>query len=489
MRIDNPQINNSDSNINTGIRRNITKATKSGWNEQLWIADGKLYCSKAGHGNVSYSAVSSNINTAPNTFRRGIEQMWEVLFPPTETGKVVDADVFAQSAWALLDNGDLYTWGRNQFGQLGLGDTDDRFSPTLSNIGVTKVYTHSSNSHRTGSYTRLYCLRGGELFGCGYNEFGQLGDGTTTNRSSWTRITLAGVNPKSVWNLGGYTGCLIVQKSDNVILASGYNGWGQLGNNTTTNITTLTNVSNAWSGNDNTMVIQDVQGGFGYNDTANGYEHCNITMFLDNGTTSRIVGAGANNWSTIGDNTTTQRNVPTVPTGFTGRIRKMVRVGDGPGSIHVLKTDGTLWNWGYNGYGQIGNGTTPNRTIPAQAMAGVEDIYEHNVAGQTLGYVNTSPVILKTDGSYWISGDNEFGQLADGTLTRRTSFVQMWFPNGTKIKHFATSNSTTYGTVHFAVTEDNRIYGYGYNEIAAIHEDNFNNCPLPILVNPPVLQR
>lgn len=487
MRIDNPQIEMSGS-ATMGLRRNITKATKNGWNEQLWIADGKLYCSKGGHGNQSYSTVFSTTAVVPNTFRRGIEQMWEVPFPPTETGKVVDADVFAQSAWALLDNGDLYTWGRNDFGQLGLGDTNDRFAPTLSNTEVTKVYTHSSNSHRTGGYTRLYCLKGGELFGCGYNEFGQLGDGTTTNRSSWTKITLAGFNPKSVWNLGGYTGCLIVQKSDNVILVSGYNGWGQLGNNTTTNITTLTNVSNAWSGNDNTMVIQDVQAGFGYNDGTQ-YEHTNITMFLDNGTTSRIVGAGANNWSGIGDGTTTQRNVPTVPTGFTGRVNKMVRVGDGPGSIHVLKTDGTLWNWGYNGYGQIGNGTQTTRTIPVQAMTGVQDIYEHNVAGQTFGHINTSPVILKTDGSYWISGDNDFGQLAEGSVTRRTSFVQMWFPNGTKIKHFATGNSTTYGTFHFAVTEDNRIYAYGYNEAAAIHEDNFNNCPLPILVNPPVLQR
>lgn len=488
MRIDNINLINANSNENTGLRRNITKATKAGWNEQLWIADGKLYCSKGGHGNVSYSAVSSASNVAPATFRRGIEQMWEVPFPPTESGKVVDTGIYGVSAWALLNNGNLYTWGKNNVGQLGLGNTTEKYIPTLSNTGVTNVYTHSSNSHRAGDLVRLYCLKGGELYGCGFNGFNQLGDGTAVDKSVWTKITAAGTNPKSVWNLGSYTGCLIVQKSDNTILVCGYNAWGQLGNNTTSTITSLTNLSTAWNGGDNTMIIQDVEGGFGYNVGAQS-DQCNITVFLDNGTTSRIVGAGTNEWGGIGDGTITQRNVPTVPTVFTGRVNKLMRCGDAPGAVYVLKNDGTLWNWGYNAFGQLGRGNTTQQNTPAQVMTGVSDIYESRMSGNGYGFYTNSPIIKKTDGSYWISGNNDFGSCADGTFTQRTSFVQMWFPYGTQIKHFATGNSSTYSSFHFAVTEDNRIYAWGYNEVNAIHEANASNCPLPILVNPPVLQR
>jgi alpha-tubulin suppressor-like RCC1 family protein len=489
MRIDNPVFH--EAGTLTGTRRNITKVTKSGWQEQLWLVDGKLYCSKGGRGNVSWTSVGYATEQPPNTFRRGVEQMWEVLFPPTETGKVVDADVYAASAWALFDNGNLYTWGYNGFGQLGVGDTTDRFVPTLSNTSVTKVYSHGSNNHRTDGYTRLFILKAGEVWGCGYNGFGQLGNGNTTNQTSWIKITAAGTNPKSVWNLGGYTGCLFVQKSDNSIFACGYGSYGQLGlNNLTGTTSTLTDTGTRWNGGDTTMIIQDMQGGFGYKDATTQYEHTNITMFLDNGTTSRIAGCGANNWGNMGDTTTTQRQIPVTPTGFSGRVQKIVRIGDGPGGVWALKTDGTLWNWGYGAYGQLDRGTAVSaNSTPQQVETGILDIQESFMAGQQFGYYSNSPYVQKTDGSWWQCGSNDFGQLGDGTATQRNSLVQMWFPNGTRIKLWGTNNATTWGNTRFGVTEDNQIYVWGYNELYTIHEANASNVYLPLSVSPPILQR
>ena len=491
MRIDNPEIQMSGS-VDMGLRRDITKVTKSGWQEQLWIADGKLYCSKGGRGSVSWTSVWSATNVAPNTWRRGVEQMWEVIFPPTETGNLLDADVYGTSAWALFDNGNLYTWGYNGYGQLGVGDTTDRFVPTLSNTGVTRVYSHGSNNHRTDGYVRLFMLKAGEVWGCGYNGFGQLGNGNTTNQTSWTKITAAGTNPKSVWNLGNYTGCLFVQKSDNTIHACGYGSNGQLGlNNLTQTTSTLTDTTTRWNGGDTTMIIQDMQGGFGWNNgSGNQSETVNITMLLDNGTTSRIAGCGNNEYGTLGDTTTTQRQIPVVPTGFSGRVQKIIRVGDSPGGVWALRTDGTLWNWGYNAYGQLDRGSTTQAiSLPSQVETGIADIQESFMAGQTLGYISNSPYILKTDGSWWQCGMNDFGQIGDGTITQRTTLVQMWFPAGTRIKHFGTNNATTWGTTRFAVTDDNRIFAWGYNEIYTIHETNVNNAHLPLLVAPHVLQR
>lgn len=490
MRIDNPNINVSGSTT-SGLKQNITKVTRNGYGEQLWIADGKLYCSKAQHGNVNYTSTpfsAAASGYSPSAFRRGIDQMWQVMFPPTETGNLVDADIYGLSAWALFDNGNLYTWGINTYGQLGLGDTTNRWTPNLSNTGVTKVYSHVSNSQRAPDYIRLYILKGGELYGCGYNGFYQLGDGTNVSKSVWTKITAAGTNPKSVWNLGSYTGCLIVQKSDNTIHICGYNGYGNLGNGNTSNITTLTNLSTAWNGGDSTMVIQDVEGGFGFNDGTQA-ENVNITMFLDNGTTSRIASSGANGYYTLGDGTQTQRTTPVVPTGFSGRVQKIIRLCDYPGSIYVLKTDGTLWNWGYNGYGMLGRGNTTDTGTPAQVLTGVANIYDHFTPGSGYGFRSQSPVVLKTDGTYWICGYNGFGQCADNTVTQRTTFVQMWFPKGVVIKHFGGHNSTTHGDTHFAVSTNDDIYCYGYNQLYSISLDINTDYYLPTIFAPAVLQR
>ena len=86
----------------------------------------------------------------------------------------------------------LWSWGYNAFGQLGLGNTTQYQFPTLSATGVSAVYGTYGN---TGQYgydgNRLYILKtDGFIYGTGYNGNGQLGIGNTTNPiTSWTKIT------------------------------------------------------------------------------------------------------------------------------------------------------------------------------------------------------------------------------------------------------------------------------------------------------------
>ena len=85
------------------------------------------------------------------------------------------------------------------------------------------------------------------------------------------------------------------------------------------------------------------------------------------------------------------------------------------GTAHsaAIQTDGTLWCWGYNSNGQLGDGTTTDRTSPVQI--GTDTWLRADV-----GYFHTMGV--KTDGTLWCWGLNSFGQLGDGTI------VDKWVP-------------------------------------------------------------
>ena len=90
----------------------------------------------------------------------------------------------------------------------------------------------------------------------------------------------------------------------------------------------------------------------------------------------------------------------------------------------VIKSDGTLWTWGRNDYGQLGDGTTTDRLTPVQiGTAG-----NWALVSTGTGENPTSPrtVALKSDGTLWTWGRNESGQLGDGTTADRLSPVQNW---------------------------------------------------------------
>ena len=75
-----------------------------------------------------------------------------------------------------------------------------------------------------------------------------------------------------------------------------------------------------------------------------------------------------------------------------------------------MKADGTLWAWGYNGYGQLGDGTTSQQNSPVQVGTGFASV----AAG------DCHTLAVKTDGTLWAWGVNAYGQLGDGTTIQQT---------------------------------------------------------------------
>lgn len=487
MRIDNPQIQMSGS-LDMGFRRNITKISYQGYQGGLIVADGKVFTFNGHEGNTNYT---TGVYTATGNNGGGLLNMRELVFPG-ESGSLVDAGMPSIQGYALFDNGNLWMWGWNGQGQLGIGNTTTSYFPTRSLQDVVKFYNHPSQTSRDDDNTHYFVLKtDGKVYGTGYNGFGQLGIANTTQQNAWVEITAIGTNPRNVWPLGAYTGCTFVEKSDGSIWTCGYGSYGQLGlNNTTQTTSTLTNTGTRWNNGDTSMRIQEIGFGGGYLDTSTA-ENTNITMFLDNGTTSRVVSAGANNWGTLGDNTFVDKSTPVVPTGFSGRVSKMARIGGSPGSAWLLKTDGTLWNLGgYNGQGQLDRGNTTNQSGSLQVETGVLDIMLHNHSWAGYNYQCASPIIRKADG-YYRCGYNGHGQLADGTTTNRNNLVKMRFPEGIVFKMFGAHGATGNERHSFlGVDTENRIWAWGDNaQWGIVAFSGTGVMAQPVQITPPALIR
>jgi alpha-tubulin suppressor-like RCC1 family protein len=126
---------------------------------------------------------------------------------------------------------------------------------------------------------------------------------------------------------------------------------------------------------------------------------------------------GYNNTGQLGQGDTTNRSAPVQ----VGADRDWAAVSACTGSTLALKGDGSLWAWGGNGYGQVGDGTTTHRYSPVRVGA------DNDWVALPAGTYNHM-MALKGDGSLWVWGYNNFGQLGDGTSgtgTNKTAPIEV----------------------------------------------------------------
>jgi alpha-tubulin suppressor-like RCC1 family protein len=140
---------------------------------------------------------------------------------------------------------------------------------------------------------------------------------------------------------------------------------------------------------------------------AGGVSHTLVVKTTD----STVWAWGLNSDGQLGDNTVTQRKTPIQVTSLSG----VVAVAAGAKHSLALKSDGSLWAWGDNVNGQVGNGTTTDQKLPVQVLTGVSVV--------AAGDYHT--IALKLDGTVWTWGLNGNGQLGDGGTTSRSSPAQV----------------------------------------------------------------
>ena len=237
----------------------------------------------------------------------------------------------------------------------------------------------------------------GSLWSWGSADQGQLGDGASFSggsKSSPVQTSLAGTNWASCSG-GMYVAGAI--KTDGTLWTMGYNYYGSLGDGTSVDKNTPVQISGTnWK-----QVSTAISSAAIKTDGT-------LWTWGQNALYSPPSGGGG----LLGDNTTVDKSSP-VQTISGGNNWKSVS--SGRYTKAAIKTDGTLWMWGYNNYGQLGDGTTSGKSSPIQ-VPGTN--WKVVAAG---GYISAA---IKTDGTLWTWGRNQQGFLGDGTITNRSSPVQ-----------------------------------------------------------------
>lgn len=309
---------------------------------------------------------------------------------------------------AIQNNGTLWGIGYNNAGQLGNGT--NTHSNVLLQIGNVTNWV----SITTGEAYTMGLQANGTLWSWGMNSGGQLGDGTSMSRNAPGQIG-TDTDWQSVSATYRFIGIAIKTNGSLWVWGSNVNAPGLgLGLGTFTNVLpTRVGIDVDW---------KSVSGGNEYN-----------LALKTNGT---LWAWGLNTVGELGDGTTINKSVPTQ----IGTATDWQSISAGRGAHHSLglKTSGTLWSWGNNQNGQLGIGTTVNSSVPVQVGVAA------NWKSVSAGYWHS--LAIRNDGSLWGFGFNASGQIGDGTVTDQSSPVTVVGVTGITVTANATSLSLCAGS-------------------------------------------
>lgn len=289
---------------------------------------------------------------------------------------------------AIKTDGTLWTWGENADGQLGNNSPGNASSPVQTVSGGTNWKVTSSNRFWVSAIKT-----DGTLWSWGLNFNGQLGRLGTVDASSPVQTVSGGTNWKKLGS-GGPVAAAI--KTDGTLWLWGYGSSGALGTGSRVN----------WY-----SPVQTISAGNDWNSVkTSGYHTAAIKTDGSLWTWGRNIGGQ------LGNNSVIPASSP-VQIVSEGTSWKQVSLS----YFHsaAIKTNGTLWLWGCNSVnsGRLGDLSVIDRSSPVQTVSG----------GTNWRQVSTglnSSAAIKTDGSLWTWGDNSYGQLGTSIVTDRSSPVQ-----------------------------------------------------------------
>lgn len=391
----------------------VSQRSVSGTSRTCGILSSNVYC----WGNNGYGQLGNNSTTNSLVPVKVFKEAGVLA------GKAVSDMFAAQDHNCAIADGEVYCWGRNNYGQLGDGTTTNRPKPVkVGGALAGKTVTAVGGT----SYTSC-AIAGGKIYCWGHNAFGAVGVNTTT--TSYTTPTLVATISGGLPS--NYTATALTSGSRSTTMCAIANGkaycWGpnnvgQIGNNTTPGSTIYRAPTAVYTGGvlNNKVITAIAQDG--YSEVANTpapppYPHVCVVATNTNGSGGWVYCWGENNSSQLGNGSTTDARAPVAVSNGAMTGKTIVDVAAGISHNCALTSDGKAFCWGLNSSGQVGDNTSSNtRSTPVA-------VYEEagallNVTVTTIGAgANRGCATANNKAFCW--GLNSDGQIGDGTTTNR----------------------------------------------------------------------
>ena len=357
-------------------------------------------------GDKNYGVLANNQSSGPGqtTPLQISGTTWETLGADAQAGSY---------GCAIKSDGTLWVWGANAMGTLGQNQIDSGLDGASSPIQIGSGTDWANVSSGYGGNTVIATKTDGTLWNWGRNRYGELGQnqGQSNNNNSRSSPTQMGTDSDWATGYGKIAGGNMSQfaiKTDGTLWGWGSGPGGYLGQNNTTEYSSPVQVGT------NTN----------WNTLGNGFYAGMGSINTD----GELYMWGYNNWGQLGHNNNTTYSSPLqIPGTWSNFSCALAETG-------AVKTDGTLWVWGKNSQGALGQneeGEPASRSSPTQIpgtwATGELKLFYNGQAGRA----------IKTDGTLWSWGKGDKGQLGDGSTTNRSSPVQV----GTETDWYRVSGS------------------------------------------------
>jgi alpha-tubulin suppressor-like RCC1 family protein len=361
---------------------------------------------------------------------------------------------------SILDDYSLWCWGYNDEGQLGIGTFGDSVSKTQpTRVGGSNNWNYVA----AGQYNTCGVQTDGSLWCWGANYDGQIGDGTDGGfNRKLEPLQIAATETWSEVTIGSWHACAITESGLLKCWGNAYNG--QIGNGSwsgpVTQPTTVLNSDIPW------LMV-----------SAGSYHNCAIKA----NNTLWCWGRGAD--GRLGDGFTTDRNTPTLVAG------EWVKVAAGGSHTCAIRADGALRCWGKNEFGQLGNSLSGSSEVSLSP-----DVVNSTIRWIDITAGNHFSCGVKEDGTLWCWGQNIAGQVGQGTSGGQDTY-NVPTQVGTETQWRTVSagragidyDGTTGGDHVCAYKQDGSVWCWGDNEFGQLGEgvevdspNQYSVVPVPV---------
>lgn len=381
---------------------------------------------------------------------------------------IIQAGARNNSSGILTSKGRLYTWGFNDYGNLGTGVHGNHYSP----VDITSKFALSNNDQivqfsLSGLHSAVITLQG-RVFMWGLNSAGQLGDGTTISKQTPIEIT-------NKFNLQPGEKIVKITLGENYSLAITQKGkifmWGSstgqvLGDGTFFNRYVPTEITNRFTLLQEEIIIQISTGSF-------------HTAVLTN--TGRVFSWGSNQYGQIGIGNNIHPSSPVEITTAFGLSQgdKIVNISLGGSQSSAISLLGRIFTWGHNYYGQLGVGSIIDKNSPTE-ITGQFPLSNDKVNTIIFGMFHS--IAITDAGRVFTWGRNNLGQLGTDTIIDSNTPLEITNMFDNPIS--SNLKEVSLGTFHsIGYTTEGHVYSWGWNSYGQLGLGNNYDTYKPLMLS------